>query len=75
MLGTILDLYSLVIVGAVIVSWTDLPPNHPVVQLVSALTEPVLRPIRRVLPSMGDLDLSPMALLIGLQFLRQLFML
>ena len=75
MLGTILDLYSLVIVGAVIVSWTELPPNHPVVQLVSTLTEPVLRPIRNVLPSMGGLDLSPMALLIGLQFLRHLFML
>ncbi len=75
MLGTILDLYSLVILGAVVVSWTDLSPNHPVVQLVSALTEPVLGPIRRVLPSMGGLDLSPMALLIGLQFLRQLFML
>ena len=75
MLGTILDLYSLVIVGAVIVSWTDLPPKHPVVLLISALTEPVLRPIRRVLPSMGGLDLSPMALLIGLQFLRRLFML
>ena len=75
MLGTILDLYSLVIMGAVIVSWTELPPNHPVVQLVSTLTEPVLRPIRSILPSMGGLDLSPMALLIGLQFLRRLFML
>ena len=74
-LGTILDLYSLVIVGAVIVSWIELPPKHPVVQLVRALTEPALVPIRRMLPSMGGLDLSPMVLLIGLQFLRRLFML
>ncbi|MEE2609425.1 MAG: YggT family protein [Acidobacteriota bacterium] len=74
-LGTILDLYSLVIVGAVIVSWIELPPNHPVVQLVRGLTEPALVPIRRMLPSMGGLDLSPMVLLIGLQFLRRLFML
>jgi len=74
-LGTILDLYSLVIAGAVIVSWIELPPNHPVVRLVRALTEPALGPIRRMLPSMGGLDLSPMVLLIGLQFLRRLFML
>ncbi len=74
-LGTILDLYSLVIAGAVIVSWIELPQNHPVVQLVRALTEPALRPIRRMLPSMGGLDLSPMVLLIGLQFLRMLFIL
>jgi YggT family protein len=70
-----LDLYSLVIAGAVIVSWIELPQNHPVVQLVRALTEPALRPIRRMLPSMGGLDLSPMVLLIGLQFLRMLFIL
>ena len=74
-LGTILDLYSLVIAGAVIVSWIELPPNHPVVQLVRAFTAPALRPIRRMLPSMGGLDLSPMVRLIGLQFLRLLFVL
>ena len=39
---------------------------------VNALTEPVLRPIRHVLPPMGGLDLSPMVLLIGLQLLKNL---
>jgi YggT family protein len=37
------------------------------------LTEPALAPIRRALPPIGGLDLSPMVLLIALRFLRRLF--
>ena len=73
-LGTLFDVYSLVVIGAVILSWTKLPPSHPAAQFVGSLTEPALRPIRRALPPMGGVDFSPMVLLIGLQFLRRLFM-
>ena len=51
---------------AVIVKPRSLP-ERPVVTVVQALTESVLRPIRQVLPPMGGLDLSPIVLLIGLQ--------
>ena len=74
LLGTLLDLYSLVVIAAVVLSWTQLPPSHPVVQFVDMFTAPVLAPIRRVIPTVGGLDLSPMVLLIGLQLLRGLFM-
>ena len=39
----------------------------------ATVTEPVLGPLRRALPSMGGLDFSPMVLLIGLQMLKSLF--
>ena len=39
---------------------------------VDALTEPLLRPIRNVLPSVGGLDLSPLILLLAIQFLQNL---
>jgi YggT family protein len=42
------------------------------VTLLSRLTEPALAPIRRVLPPIGGLDLSPMVLLLALQLLKQL---
>ena len=45
---------------------------NPVATLVRGLTEPVLAPIRNVLPPLEGLDLSPMLLLIGLQLLRGL---
>ena len=74
LVGTLIDLYSLVVIGAVIVSWVQLPPSNPAAQFLTALTEPALGPIRRMLPSMSGLDLSPMVLLIGLQILKRLFM-
>ena len=72
MLGQLIDLYSLVVLGSVIISWVQLPPTHPVATFLGAMTEPLLAPIRRVLPPMGGLDFSPLVLLFGLQFLRGL---
>ena len=68
----IIDLYSLIVFAAIVMSWMQLPPSNPIVQLVHAVTEPVLGPLRRALPSMGGLDFSPMVLLIGLQMLKGL---
>ena len=68
----IIDLYSLIVFVAVVLSWTQMPPSNPIVQFVHAVTEPVLGPLRRALPSMGGLDFSPMVLLIGLQMLKGL---
>ena len=66
-LRQIIDLYSLIVLGAVVVSWMQLPPSNPLAQFVHAVTE------RRVLPSMGGLDFSPMVLFFGLQMLKGLF--
>lgn len=66
----LIDMYSLVVFVAVILSWVQVPRNNPVSQFVHSLTEPLLDPIRRALPVMGGLDFSPMILLIGLQILK-----
>ncbi len=69
----LIDVYSLIIVAAVVVSWTNVPREHPALRLLRRLTEPVLAPIRKVLPPMGGMDLSPLVLLIGLRALTRLF--
>ncbi len=66
----IIDLYSLVVLVAVVASWMQLAPDHPVTRVVSTLTDPVLRPLRQVVPPIGGLDFSPMILLFGLQLLK-----
>ena len=79
---TVLDIYTWVIVGAVIASWLVSfgvinIHNQFVRSLVIALqamTEPVFRPIRRVIPPMGGLDLSPLVALLAIQFLRYLIL-
>jgi YggT family protein len=70
---TLIDLYSLVVLAAVVMSWVRTDRRHPLVQLVYNLTEPALAPIRRVLPPMGGLDFSAMILLLALRLLRGLW--
>lgn len=66
----VLDLYVYVVIAAVILSWliafnvinTYNDVVRAIVNGVNALTEPVLRPIRNVLPNFGGLDISPIVL-------------
>ena len=74
LLVQLLDLYSLVVLGAVVISWIQLPPSNPIATFLLAMTEPLLAPIRRVLPDMGGLDFSPLVLLFGLRILRGLLL-
>ena len=67
----LLDIYTLIILAGVILSWTGLPYDHPLVRVTRWFAEPLLRPIRRVLPVMGGIDFSPMVLLVVIGFFRR----
>ena len=69
----IIDLYSLIVFVAVVLSWIQLPPTNPIAQFVHNLTEPALEPIRRMLPPVSGIDFSPLVLLLGLRLLSSLF--
>ena len=68
----LIDVYSLIIVAAVVVSWTNVPREHPAVRLLHRLTEPLLAPVRKILPPMGGMDFSPLLVLIALRVLASL---
>lgn len=52
----------------VLLSWfPGIPPWHPAVRLLSAVTDPVLLPFRRILPTIGGLDFSPIVAIVVLQ--------
>ena len=74
LLARLFDLYSFVVLASVILSWVHLPPDNTLVRIVNVLTEPVLAPIRRVLPDVGGMDFSPVVLLVGLRLLRGLLL-
>ncbi len=61
--------YFVLIIARVIISWFANQSRHPLIPLVYQLTEPVLRPINRFLPSLGGVDLSPLIALIALRAL------
>ncbi len=72
------QIYFWVIVVTVVLSWliafNVVNPHSPAVRAVQRvcgqLTEPLLRPIRRVMPDLGGLDISPIVLLLGLQVVQ-----
>ncbi|MBN8728588.1 MAG: YggT family protein [Xanthomonadales bacterium] len=55
----VLMLYLGLILVRVLLSWISLERSNPVVPLIFQLTEPVLKPLRRILPAIGGFDLSP----------------
>jgi YggT family protein len=76
---SIIDLYWYIILATVVISWLTsfniINNGNPYVRQIAralyTLTEPVLGPIRRVLPDLGGLDFSPVVVLFALQFLKQ----
>ena len=56
--------FYLAIFARVILSWFPTGASNPIVEFIFAVTEPILAPIRRVVPRFGMLDISPMVALI-----------
>ena len=75
----LLDLYKWIVIVAVIVSWlvifrvinVSVPAVRQALRFLDALTEPVFRQVRRVVPAVGGFDLSPLIVLIAIWFLQQ----
>ncbi|HEV8077899.1 MAG TPA: YggT family protein [Marinobacter sp.] len=65
--GLVATLYFWAVIAVVVVSWIAPGSNHPAIQLVAQITEPVMRPVRKVVPSLGGLDLSPIIVFLILQ--------
>ena len=72
LLMTLLMTYFFLIIVAVILSWLGQGLRHPFIPLVFQLTEPVLRPMRRIIPPIAGIDLSPLFALIAIRFLMLL---
>lgn len=61
--------YFVLIIARVIISWFANQSRHPLIPLIYQLTDPVLRPINKLLPTLGGIDLSPLLALIALRAL------
>jgi YggT family protein len=74
----VLEIYKWIVIAAVIVSWLTAfnvinqynQFVRTLLRILIALTEPVFRPIRKVLPAMGGLDLSPIVVFVIIWFLQ-----
>jgi YggT family protein len=69
-LNLVLTLYLWIIIARAILSWVNPDPRNPIVRFLHNATEPVLYPVRRALPYMGGVDLSPLVVIAGIYFLQ-----
>jgi YggT family protein len=78
LVDTVLELYTIVVIAAVVASWliafgvlnTSNQLVRQIVTVLDALTDPLFRQVRRVIPPIGGLDLSPIIVLIAIELLR-----
>ncbi len=56
----LINLLAFAILGRALVSWFQLPPDNPIVVVLYQITEPILAPLRRVVPRLGMFDITPM---------------
>ncbi|TNC93307.1 MAG: YggT family protein [Thalassolituus sp.] len=68
----IFNIYFWGMIIMVIASWVAPNSYNPALILINQLLDPLMRPIRNVMPDMGGLDLSPLVLILGLQVLEVL---
>ncbi|HYC66461.1 MAG TPA: YggT family protein [Reyranellaceae bacterium] len=76
---TVIDIYTWIVIASAIMSWlvafgvvnTRNQFIRMLVDVLYRLTEPVLRPIRNLLPNLGGIDISPVVLILALFFLRE----
>ncbi len=76
LIAQLIQLYIFAIFARIVLSWFPLAPGGPmatVFSFVYTITEPVLGPLRRVIPPLGGFDLSPIVALIGLQLIAGAF--
>jgi YggT family protein len=72
LIGLAFWLLNLAILFRVLFSWINPDPRNAVVHLIYQITEPILAPLRRYIPSFGGLDITPMIALLLLELLHRL---
>lgn len=66
-LGVIVQVMTFAILARAILSWFPMKPGNPLVSILVTVTEPILMPLRRIIPRIGMIDISPMVAIIVLQ--------
>ena len=74
LISLLISVYMFAIIVEVIISWMNPGSYNPVSSLLHSLTNPLLRPIRHVIPPIAGIDLSPLFAIIVLQVLRMLIL-
>jgi YggT family protein len=73
LLCSLISVYFIVLFARIILSWFPMQPGTPMASIASViyqLTEPVMGPVRRLIPTIGMIDISPIVVFFGLRILQ-----
>ena len=76
LLVLLLYLYTWIIIIRAVMSWVNPDPNNPLVKALFVVTEPLLKPLRTLVPPsrLGGIDISPILAIVLIQILRYLLL-
>jgi len=74
LLALFINVWFFAVLILAILSWIAPAGYNPIAEVLVRITDPLLRPVRRVIPLVGGIDLSPLVVLIGLQVLKMLLL-
>jgi YggT family protein len=70
-INTLLTIYMWIIIIRALISWVNPDPYNPIVSFLYRATDPLLSRVRRVIPNLGGIDLSPMIVILVIIFLQR----
>jgi len=68
----LISLYELILFVRIFLGWIPHESDHPVVEFLHKVTDPVLEPVRKVVPPVANIDASPIVVFFGLELLKRI---
>lgn len=66
------EVYLYIVIARVLISWIPHNPSQPIIRFLYEATEPLLAPCRRLVPSLGGIDFSPIIAIMAVEVLRKI---
>ncbi len=70
--GVLFQVLTFAVFARVLLSWFPMRPDNPIVVILTEITDPILKPLRRIVPPLGMLDITPIVALFLLQIVGQM---
>lgn len=70
--GLLFNILTYAILVRALLSWFPIAPDNPLVRILDDITEPILAPLRRVVPRLGAFDITPIVAMFALQIIGQI---
>ena len=73
-IGILFQVLTMAIFARVLLSWFPVRPENPIVVILMEITDPIIKPLRRVVPKLGMLDITPIVAMLLLQLLESMLL-